>query len=107
MVADVEHEGRVEGVHYWNVTPGGVELDLTQDQFIPGESLINRRRVSAERDSSSAGDAGDTLSQGVRRRSVTAPSTSTPTANPATTARSCHTSAVVVATARCSMASTA
>lgn len=56
MVADVEYEGRVEGVHYWNVTPGGVELALTRDQLASDESLINRRRVSAERNSSSAGE---------------------------------------------------
>ena len=56
MVADVEHEGRVEGVHYWNVTPGGVELDLTRDQFTAGESLVNKRRVQTERRSSSAGE---------------------------------------------------
>src|SRR6476620_9947696 len=56
MVADVEYEGRVEGVHYWNVTPGGVELDLTRDQFTPAESLTNQRLVRAERNSSSAGE---------------------------------------------------
>jgi hypothetical protein len=56
MVADVEYEGRVEGVHYWNATPGGVELDLTRDQFIPAESLINTRRVATGRNPSSAGE---------------------------------------------------
>jgi hypothetical protein len=56
MVADVECEGRVEGVHYWNMTPGGVELDLTRDQFTPAESLINRRRAKTGRNSSSAGE---------------------------------------------------
>jgi len=56
MIADVEYEGRVDGVHYWNVTPGGVELDLTRDQFTPGESLINERRVTTGRDPSSAGE---------------------------------------------------
>jgi hypothetical protein len=56
MVADVEYEGRVEGVHYWNVTPGGVELDLTRDQFTPAESLINQRRVTTGRNSSTAGE---------------------------------------------------
>ena len=56
MVADVECEGRVEGVHYWNVTPGGVELDLTRDQFTSAESLVNRRRVTGGRNSSSAGE---------------------------------------------------
>jgi hypothetical protein len=56
MVADVEYEGRVEGVHYWNVTDGGVELDLTRDQFNHAESLINQRRVGRGRNSSSAGE---------------------------------------------------
>ena len=56
MVADVEYEGRVEGVHYWNVTPGGLELDLTRDQFSPAESLINQRRVETGRNSSGAGE---------------------------------------------------
>jgi hypothetical protein len=56
MVAEVEYEGRVEGVHSWNVTPGGVELDLTRDQFTPGESLINQRHVGSGRSSSSAGE---------------------------------------------------
>ncbi len=56
MVADVEYEGRVAGVHYWNVTPGGVELDLTRDQFTPAESLINQRRITRGRNSSSAGE---------------------------------------------------
>jgi len=56
MVADVEYQGRVEGVHYWNVLSGGLEVDLTRDQFAPGESLINQRQVRTERDPSSAGE---------------------------------------------------
>jgi hypothetical protein len=56
MIADVEYEGRVEGVHYWNVMPGGVELDLTGDQFTAGEALINERRVTTGRNPSSAGE---------------------------------------------------
>jgi hypothetical protein len=56
MVADVEYEGRVDGVHYWNVMPGGVELDLTRDQFTPAESLTNQRRVRTERSSFSEGE---------------------------------------------------
>jgi len=56
MIADVEYGGRVEGVHYWNVTPGEVELDLTRDQFTPGESLVNERRVAQRRNPSSAGE---------------------------------------------------
>ena len=56
MVADVVHDGRVEGVHYWNVTSGGVELDLTRDQFTPAESLVNVRRVTAGRNSGGLGE---------------------------------------------------
>jgi hypothetical protein len=56
MVADVEYDGRVEGVHYWNVMPGGAELDLTRDQFVPGEVLSNRRRVESTRNPSSPGE---------------------------------------------------
>jgi hypothetical protein len=56
MVADVEYDGRVEGVHYWNLTPGEVELDLTRDQFTRGESLVNQRRVTTGRNPGSAGE---------------------------------------------------
>ncbi|MEZ0492405.1 hypothetical protein AB2L28_09150 [Kineococcus sp. TBRC 1896] len=56
MVADVEHDGRVAGVHYWNVTAGGIELDLTRDQFSPGESLTNVRRVTTRRNSGGSGE---------------------------------------------------
>lgn len=56
MIADVEYEGRVEGVHYWNVTSGGVELDLTRDQFGAAESLVDPRRVTTGRSSSTAGE---------------------------------------------------
>jgi len=38
------------------VTPGGVELDLTRDQFTPAESLVNQRRVTTGRNSSAAGE---------------------------------------------------
>lgn len=56
MVADVEHEGRVDGVHYWNVLPDGVEVDLTRDQLILDERLINPRRVAVPRNRSSPGE---------------------------------------------------
>ncbi|MEZ0493175.1 hypothetical protein AB2L28_13110 [Kineococcus sp. TBRC 1896] len=56
MVADVEHEGRVEGVHYWNVSVGGIELDLTGDQFAAGEALVNARRVTMRRNPAGAGE---------------------------------------------------
>jgi hypothetical protein len=56
MIADVEYEGRVEGVHYWNVTTGGIELDLTRDQFSETESLLNLRRVTTRRDPEGPGE---------------------------------------------------
>jgi hypothetical protein len=56
MVADVEYHGRVAGVHYWNVLAGGVEIDLTRDQFTPAESLVNEHRVTTRRNPSSAGE---------------------------------------------------
>jgi hypothetical protein len=56
MVADVEHEGQIEGVHYWNATPEHGELDLTRDQFVPGESLVNTRRVTVPRNAATAGE---------------------------------------------------
>lgn len=39
LVADVLVDGKVNGVHYWNRLPGGEEIDLTADQFVPGETL--------------------------------------------------------------------
>ncbi|MEZ0163359.1 hypothetical protein AB2L27_01120 [Kineococcus sp. LSe6-4] len=56
VVAGVEHEGRVEGVHYWNVTTGGVQIDLTRDQFTAGESLVDVRRVAVLRDRQGPGE---------------------------------------------------
>lgn len=56
MVADLEHEARIDGVHYWNVLPDGVEVDLTRDQLTPHERLVNPRRVAVPRNRSSAGE---------------------------------------------------
>ncbi|WP_146239622.1 hypothetical protein [Curtobacterium sp. MCSS17_011] len=56
MVADVEYEDVVTGVHYWNVTSGGIELDLTNDQFAPGEKLLNPRQVQGERNTAGPGE---------------------------------------------------
>lgn len=66
MVADVQCEGQVEGVHYWNAMPGGVELDLTRDQFTTGESLVDRRRITTRRNSSAT--AGEEAYQLLRQR---------------------------------------
>lgn len=56
MVADLEHSGRVDGVHYWNVLPDGVEVDLTRDQLTADERLVDPRRVTVPRNRSSAGE---------------------------------------------------
>lgn len=56
VVADVEHAGRRVGVHYWNVTAGGVELDLTADQFTADERLVDVRRVTVARNVDSPGE---------------------------------------------------
>ena len=66
MVADVACEGQVEVVHYWNAMPGGVELDLTRDQFTAGESLVDPRRVTTRRSSSAT--AGEQAFQLLRER---------------------------------------
>ena len=46
LVADVCVEGKLIGVHYWNRLPVGTEVDLTQDQFQPGETLSKPREVT-------------------------------------------------------------
>lgn len=41
MVGDVVHaDGSRQGVHYWNRLAGGVEVDLTWEQFVGGEALV-------------------------------------------------------------------
>jgi hypothetical protein len=45
MIADVEHAGTVDGVHYWNRLPSGLEVDLTREQFLPHEALTRPRAV--------------------------------------------------------------
>ncbi|MET0909216.1 MAG: hypothetical protein ABWZ99_07080 [Ilumatobacteraceae bacterium] len=50
MVADVTHaDGTPQGSHTWNVLHGGVEIDLTSEQFRAGEvvqSAVLHRRPS-------------------------------------------------------------
>jgi hypothetical protein len=46
LVADVLVGGDVKGVHYWNRLPGGEEIDLTADQFVPGETLGEAREAA-------------------------------------------------------------
>jgi hypothetical protein len=48
MVADVKHaDGSPQGSHTWNVFDGGIEIDLTAEQFRAGEvvqpGVLHRR----------------------------------------------------------------
>lgn len=38
-------DGRLQGYHWWNRLPGGTEVDLTGDQFRPGETVQPPRVV--------------------------------------------------------------
>lgn len=38
-------DGRLHGYHWWNRLPGGAEVDLTADQFVPGETVQPPRTV--------------------------------------------------------------
>jgi hypothetical protein len=45
LIAEVaRRDGSRQGVHYWNLLPGGSELDLTREQFADGE-VIGQPRV--------------------------------------------------------------
>lgn len=38
LLADVyNHDGSTQGVHYWNRLAGGLEIDLTREQFSASE----------------------------------------------------------------------
>jgi len=40
LIADVTRgDGSRQGVHYWNLLPGGVEIDLTRQQFADDEVI--------------------------------------------------------------------
>ena len=48
LVAEVRHpDGSRQGYHHWNRLPGGVEVDLTSEQFAPGEVVQDQRAVRA------------------------------------------------------------
>jgi len=42
---EVHVDGAKEGNHYWNRLPDGTEVDLTADQFLPGEEVVNGQVV--------------------------------------------------------------
>jgi len=45
ILAEVHVDGAKIGHHYWNRLPDGTEVDLTGDQFLPEESVVNGQVV--------------------------------------------------------------
>jgi hypothetical protein len=41
ILGEVHVDGVKVGNHYWNRLPDGSEVDLTADQFLPGEVVVN------------------------------------------------------------------
>jgi hypothetical protein len=42
MICDMVHaDGSPQGVHYWNRFPGGIDVDLTWEQFRDGELIVS------------------------------------------------------------------
>ena len=55
LLADVlNDDGSRQGVHYWNRLAGGLELDLTREQFKPSEVVQTARVVDRPDDLSPA-----------------------------------------------------
>src|SRR5579859_3695688 len=51
LIAEVRRsDGRRQGVHYWNRLAGGLELDLTREQFRAGETIGEPRSVARPAD---------------------------------------------------------
>lgn len=50
LAADVFRGGERVGMHYWNLLPGDVEVDLTGGQFLPNEELGPRRTAKRPAD---------------------------------------------------------
>jgi hypothetical protein len=48
VLGEVHVDGAKFGNHYWNRLPDGTEVDLTADQFLPGEVVINGLLAVAE-----------------------------------------------------------
>jgi hypothetical protein len=46
IIAEVHVEGAQVGHHYWNQLPDGSELDLTADQFRPGEQIVGGKVIA-------------------------------------------------------------
>ena len=66
VVATVARADDVLGVHYWNRLSGGIEVDLTRDQFLPDETVRDPRVV--DRTGPATGSAPDLAYQLLRSR---------------------------------------
>ena len=51
LAADVYRDDERVGVHYWNRLPGGEEVDMTAEQFLPNEALVGCREATRPSDS--------------------------------------------------------
>lgn len=45
ILGEVHVNGSKVGNHYWNQLPDGTVVDLTGDQFLPDESVVNGQKV--------------------------------------------------------------
>ena len=45
ILGEVHVDGAKVGNHYWNRLPDGTKVDLTADQFLPGEVVVNGQVV--------------------------------------------------------------
>lgn len=51
LLADVQNgDGSRQGHHYWNRLPGGLEVDLTREQFLPSEVVQDPQVVARPAD---------------------------------------------------------
>ena len=46
VLGDVHLAGEQHGYHYWNRLPGGIEIDLTREQFRLGQTVSAARVVA-------------------------------------------------------------
>ena len=46
VLGEVHAAGVRQGYHWWNRLPSGIELDLTREQFVPGQTVTPGRLVA-------------------------------------------------------------
>lgn len=68
LFAEVFEDGVRTGYHYWNRLPTGEDVDLTREQFRPGETLTDPVEVQPQPPGPIHADAYAILAAGVRDR---------------------------------------